>query len=263
MGRASTSCCRCGGGSPDHCGEHLGTDEKPLENRAFVRSGRSSTNCFGDDDPERPSENPEKTAGISPRSHALRGNAVRDAPRPPAGLKAATQSVENGIPTRERGNEGAPFPRWGSAKTLGKTGEDASPSLAEDVHRSGLLTPPVAGPKVSRASLPAGATFFRRSPEKTSTLTAHFPTSSPGSTRARAIPGLASVVTAHFPASSSIDPLISLTMPNKSQKWHRTYKIRGLSGHLISFVAAIVAFYQQYSNHSHRSSILPLAQFAL
>ena len=35
-----------------------------------------------------------------PRSHAPRGNAVRDAPRPWAGPKVATPSVEDGIPTR-------------------------------------------------------------------------------------------------------------------------------------------------------------------
>src|SRR5437016_14685187 len=47
------------------------------------------------------------TAGIgwrfSPRSHAPRGNAVRDAPRPWAGPKVATPSVEDGIPTRSVG----------------------------------------------------------------------------------------------------------------------------------------------------------------
>ena len=40
---------------------------------------------------------------VFPRSHAPRGNAVRDAPRPRAGPKAATQSVEDGIPTRSVG----------------------------------------------------------------------------------------------------------------------------------------------------------------
>src|SRR5947209_3576316 len=47
------------------------------------------------------------TAGIwwrfSPRSHAPRGNAVRDAPRPWAGPKVATPSVDDGIPTRSVG----------------------------------------------------------------------------------------------------------------------------------------------------------------
>ena len=48
---------------------------------------------------------------LSPRSHAPRGNAVPDAPRPRAGPKAATQSVEHGIPTRSMGTRGAPSSR--------------------------------------------------------------------------------------------------------------------------------------------------------
>ena len=46
---------------------------------------------------------------LSPRSHAPRGNAVPDAPRPRAGPKAATQSVEHGIPTRSMGTRGGAF----------------------------------------------------------------------------------------------------------------------------------------------------------
>ena len=46
---------------------------------------------------------------LSPRSHAPRGNAVPDAPRPRADL-GATQSVEHGIPTRSMGTRGRFFP---------------------------------------------------------------------------------------------------------------------------------------------------------
>ena len=46
-----------------------------------------------------------------PRSHAPRGNAVRDAPRPPdeRHLGLTTRSVADGIPTGDRGNEWDPW----------------------------------------------------------------------------------------------------------------------------------------------------------
>src|SRR5205085_739193 len=46
--RATSS---AGRGSPDHCGEHLGSDEKRLKTRGLLVGGRPPTNSFGDRDP--------------------------------------------------------------------------------------------------------------------------------------------------------------------------------------------------------------------
>ena len=71
---------------------------------------------------------------LSPRSHAPRGNAVRDALRPWAGPKAATQSVEEGIPTQSVGT------RVGRLLRVVVISEDSRRKA--DRSRSGVHGPP-------------------------------------------------------------------------------------------------------------------------
>ena len=66
---------------------------------------------------EQKSKRTEEQGGERPRSHALRGNAVLDAPRPYFSRTDATQSVEDCIPTRSVGT------RYGWFHTLFWAGE--------------------------------------------------------------------------------------------------------------------------------------------